>query len=513
MGVVYISSSAARSPIGMGIQYSTERFRFRRPSIVAFKEDKPNKISLVGPPEKLPLPIETPKKQQKKRGRGTKASKRVKAVSEEEASPCTLEVDYNEEAAKLENIFKLSPATDCSEDEDIDGTMRRRLLRRRKVGGHDGKLEKKTADNVVRNQAKKVKRLDLDKRIALNKEKKMDALLSLNNKKPMDENEKKLQLVREYTGFASFASLDWKTMKIPPVLPSSEQAWLFKLMQPMKALWKVQEDLQKKIGREPKYQELAEAMSINVNEVRKQLDNGRAARNKLITHNLRLVLFVINKYFQDFGDGLELVDLCLAGVQGLITAIDRFELKKSFRLSTYAVFWIRHAIMRYMTASHIFRVPFGLESLRLEIQKAKQELSLQLHRPPTENEIIEKLGISPERYRRAMRASMPVYSLNAKHLITQEELIDGISDDNGGDNRRQRALLRLALDDVLDSLKPKESMVIRQRFGLDGKGNRSLGEIAGNLNISREMVRKHEMKAMMKLKHPTRMDYLRRYLV
>lgn len=65
----------------------------------------------------------------------------------------------------------------------------------------------------------------------------------------------------------------------------------------------------------------------------------------------------------------------------------------------------------------------------------------------------------------------------------------------------------------LDSLKPKESLVIRQRYGLDGKGDRTLGEIGGNLNISREMVRKHEVKAFMKLKHPTRVDYLRRYIL
>jgi RNA polymerase sigma factor len=64
----------------------------------------------------------------------------------------------------------------------------------------------------------------------------------------------------------------------------------------------------------------------------------------------------------------------------------------------------------------------------------------------------------------------------------------------------------------LDSLKPKESIVIRQRYGLDGKGERSLAEVAGNLKISREMVRKHELKAFMKLKHPTRLDYLRKHL-
>nr|AKC88747.1 sigma factor [Monsonia marlothii] len=514
MGVVSVSSTATRSPLGMNITLSNARFRIKRLSAVAFKEDRHDKIALVAPHEKIPLPIETPKKQQKRRGRPTKTSKRVKAVSVDEASPCTSEVDYNEAAAKLENIYKLSPATDSSENEDLNGTMRT-MEKRRKVNGDDSKSGKPSIDTVVRNRVKKIKRLDLNKRIELkrNREARVDALLIQGNNNSKDEIEDINKLLREYTAPTYFVSLDWKKTKMPPVLSSSENAWLFKLMQPMKALWKVQEDLQKKIGREPKYQELAEAMNMNVTEVRKQLDIGQAARNKLITHNLRLVLFVINKYFQDFGDGLELEDLCLAGVQGLITAIDRFEPKKSFRLSTYAVFWIRHAIMRYMTASHFFRVPFGLESLRLEIQKAKQELSLQLHRPPTENEIIEKIGISPERYRRAMRASMPVYSLNAKHPTTQEELIGGISDDDGGDNRRQHALLRLALDDVLDSLKPKESMVIRQRFGLDGKGNRSLGEIAGNLNISREMVRKHEMKAMMKLKHPTRMDYLRRYLV
>lgn len=65
----------------------------------------------------------------------------------------------------------------------------------------------------------------------------------------------------------------------------------------------------------------------------------------------------------------------------------------------------------------------------------------------------------------------------------------------------------------LDSLKPKESLVVRQRYGLDGKGDRTLSEIAGNLNISREMVRKHEVKALMKLKHPTRVDYLQRHVV
>lgn len=83
----------------------------------------------------------------------------------------------------------------------------------------------------------------------------------------------------------------------------------------------------------------------------------------LSQHNLRLVLFVINKYFQDFANGPKFQDLCQAGVKGLITAIDRFEPQRRFRLSTYGLFWIRHAIIRSMTVSSFTRVSFGLESV------------------------------------------------------------------------------------------------------------------------------------------------------
>lgn len=82
-------------------------------------------------------------------------------------------------------------------------------------------------------------------------------------------------------------------------------------------------------------------------------------------HNLRLVLFVMNKYFQDFANGPRFQDLCQAGVKGLMTAIDRFEPRRKFRLSTYGLFWIRHTIVRSMTLSSFTKVSFGLESVSL----------------------------------------------------------------------------------------------------------------------------------------------------
>ncbi|KAK7320875.1 hypothetical protein VNO77_30769 [Canavalia gladiata] len=512
MGAVTVSTSAARTPLGLNAKFTNHQHTRKRHFIVAFKGNKSNNIALVSPQEKIPLPVETTKTHQKRKRKTNESLKKVRAVSTDETS-LTLDVDYNEAAAKLENIYKQSPLSDACNAEGIDRKIKRLTWRRRKVGG--GEDEKKNDDNVVRNQNKRVKRLSLDKRISLKKNIKGDAIVPTQKKGNVKNRIEKIdELIREYSAATDLVSMDWKKMKIPPVLPSSEHAWLFKLLQPMKALLRVKKDLQE-IGKDTTDGELADATNLNMVQVRKAKEIGRAARNKLIKHNLRLVLFVINKYFRDFASGPRFQDLCQAGVKGLISAIDRFEPKRRLQLSTYSLFWIRHSIVRSLTLSNLTRVPFGLEKIRAEIQRAKLELTFKLHRSPTEEEIVGRVGISPERYHEVMKASRPILSLHSRHLITQEEFINGISDVDGvnGDNRTQLAVLRLALDDVLDSLKPKESLVIRQKYGLDGKGDRTLGEIAGNLNISREMVRKHEVKALMKLKHPARLNYLRRYVV
>ncbi|KAJ4877551.1 hypothetical protein Rs2_42569 [Raphanus sativus] len=514
MGVVFISSSAARSPLGLSTDLLTHRSSLKKlPSIVAFKaDDSTSNSSLIVPPEQV---LE---KQKEKRVVVTR--RKPKAPNQNLAPSCPLGVDYNEAAARLESIYKLSPPATTLEEDGIDGGgSKGKVSRRRKRKESGGGVEEKKVVVIRSNGGKKEKRLDLDKRIALKRNvQEKQVIVSAHKKvtkRQQEEEEKMKRLVRDYSASNDVVSLDWKKMKIPPVLSSSEHVWLFKLMQPMKALLQVKDELQQSLGREPREAEIAGEINMSVAEVKMKIKVGKAARNKLIKHNLRLVLFVMNKYFQDFTNGPKFQDLCQAGMRGLITAIDRFEPKRKFRLSTYGLFWIRHAIIRSMTTSNFTRVPFGLESVRVEIYKAKMELLFELGRLPTEEEVVERLKISPERYREVLRAANPVYSLNSKHSVTQEEFINGITDVDGvgADDRRQPALLRLALDDVLDSLKPKESLVIRQRYGLDGKGDRTLGEIAGNLNISREMVRKHEVKALMKLKHQARVDYLRQYII
>ncbi|CAN1267642.1 RNA polymerase sigma factor sigE, chloroplastic/mitochondrial [Linum perenne] len=479
MGVVTVSSSASRTPVGITARISSNGSSSsssssspsspsRRSVIVKFKTDKLDHTasSLV------------------KKGRPRKVNG---------APTLDLDHDYNEAAAKLETLYKLSPPSPPDVDEEEEVGTRKRKTR-------DGS---KTGRIVVRNPEKKSKRLTLDGRVALKK----------NNVVKDDECRKIEELGTQYSGSTSLGSLDWKKMKIPPVLTSSEHTWLFNLMQPMKAVMQLKDELQEAMGKEPSDRQLAEAANSTVYEIRRQLQIGEAARNKLIKHNLRLVLFVINKYFSDFSNSSRFPDLCQAGAQGLITAIDRFEPKRKVKLSTYALFWIRHSIIRSMTLSSFIHVPFGLESIRADIQKKRLHLLVELQREPTDEEIVERVGISMERYREVIRAGRPVRSLHSRNPVTQVELINELEDMNGDENRRRPDLLRLALDDVLDSLKPKESLVIRQRFGLDGKGDRSLSEVAANLNISREMVRKHEVKALMKLRHPTRVKYLRQYIV
>ncbi|KAJ3670922.1 hypothetical protein LUZ60_008348 [Juncus effusus] len=428
---------------------------------------------------------------------GGKQAKRVKAVAQDTSVSSTADalpdLNYDEVAETLENIFKSSPAAEVLDLERENEEKEEEQNGDLNLGGM----------RLVRGKRRKMRRMSVEKRVELKKAR---------DEERMKEDSFEDQLLMESTtnlGNGNVNSLDWKRMKIPPVLKLAEHTKLFKLMQPMKAINEMKEKMQSDMQREPKDAEIAAKMNMNMRQLRRHIDVGQAARNKLIKHNLRLVLYVMNKYFAEYASSEKFDDMCQAGVKGLITAIDRFQTKKGFRLSTYGLFWIRHSIIRSMTTSSFMQYPFAFESAKHLIQKARLNLLLELGRPPTDDEIAKRVKMSKERYHDVLKASRPIYSLNAKHPVTQEELIDMLSEDRCN---KEPAVLRLALDDVLDSLKPKESIVIRQRFGLDGKGERSLSEIAGNLNISKEMVRKHELKAFMKLRHPTRLDYLRKFL-
>ncbi|GLJ36992.1 hypothetical protein SUGI_0749290 [Cryptomeria japonica] len=369
----------------------------------------------------------------------------------------------------------------------------------------------------ARSTKERKKRLSLGLRIASTKAK-LDRMLgkdqtaSQRNKKVNITNgdpdfwcEEVDALIKSYS--ISPMHLNWNRLQVRELLSPSEHIWLAKLMKPMKFYIQTKGSLKKVFRREPREQEIAAALKIPLRTFKRHIEAGRAARNKLIQHNLRLVLFEIYKYNIN-GSRLGFEDACLEGTKGLMIGVDRFEPEKGFRLSTYAMYWIRHAILRAMTLSNIVHIPFVISGLKLERQRTILDLLLKLGRAPTAEEIRAQMGLDRERYNdvvRACKKSLSYDDCDRDNSVPYQH-------NESYSTIKPQALLRLGLDDVLDSLKPKESLVIRQRFGLDGRGKRSLGEIARNLNISREMVRKHEVKAMLKLKHPSRVEYIRGYL-
>eukprot|EP01018_Ginkgo_biloba_P004565 Gb_40730 [translate_table: standard] len=546
------------------------------PVKVEHGKDK-NRTPMLAASEPLPLLNSSVEKHQRFLSRIRKTqeiSSRLQASALKKASTCTIpagDLDYSEAAATLENIYNDSPASVSGSDLDLSdkpekiqtkrksnksfslhsindektpkfstsgeisasikpkrlqkSTTEKKFKRTPKADviqvGHSGKPA-----NVVVNFGKCKKRLNLDTRIALRKRKlekiqSKDRLRSPRKKKVKisDEDpdfwcEEVDELLKTCMVSMDLMSLDWNRLTIRRILSPAEQFWLSKLMQPMKSHIQTKKTLKNILGRDATEEEIATASKTDVTTVKRQMDVGRAARNKLIQHNLRLVLFEVYKYNIE-GTGLGFHDACQEGANGLMIAVDKFEPKKGFRLSTYALYWIRHAIMRAITLSNFRRTPFIFSKIKLDIQRATLDLLLKVGRSPTHEEIRAQVGLEKQRYYDVIRTSKKILSLNKRHRVTEEEFIDSIPDQRKGENKalRPQTLLRLGLDDVLDSLKPKESLVIRQRFGLDGKGERSLGEIARNLNISREMVRKHEVKGLMKLKHPSRVEYLRSYLV
>ncbi|KAL0299653.1 UNVERIFIED_CONTAM: RNA polymerase sigma factor sigE, chloroplastic/mitochondrial [Sesamum radiatum] len=171
MGVVAVSSSAAQTPVRLKARCLTRVSSLKmRVKILSFKDDRSKNTSLVGPRESPALTLEATKENGKS---VRKVKKRVSAVSKNEASPSTLELDYSEAAAKLEKIYKRSPATFVS-DEEVDSQRLKRV-------GEGEETEKKTVENVVRSRSKMGKRLSLEKRIALKM--KEQGYLALSRKK------------------------------------------------------------------------------------------------------------------------------------------------------------------------------------------------------------------------------------------------------------------------------------------------------------------------------------------
>ena len=265
----------------------------------------------------------------------------------------------------------------------------------------------------------------------------------------------------------------------------------------------------KEIGRIPLLSTEEEA------EVSLAVENGDdSARNKLAESNLRLVVSIAKRYV---GRGLLFLDLIQEGNIGLMKAVEKFDYGKGYKFSTYATWWIRQAITRALAdQARTIRVPVHMVETINKMARIQRQMTLELNREPTEEEIAKKMGISVEKVREVMKISQDPVSLETP--IGEEDdshLGDFVPDERtmSPEDYATNEILKEEINDVLSTLQPREQQVLELRFGLIDGTCYTLEEVGKRFNVTRERIRQIEAKALRKLRHPSRAKKLRDFMV
>ncbi len=264
------------------------------------------------------------------------------------------------------------------------------------------------------------------------------------------------------------------------------------------------------------YKRIEMEVGIKVDELKKIWDSVSKAnrlvskaKNELITRNLRLVVNIAKNYVRR---GLPLSDLIQEGNIGLMKAVDKFKYEKGFKFSTYATWWIRQAITRALIdQTKTIRVPVHMMEFYNRVTKASRELTQDLGREPTNEEIAEKLDVPEKKVEEVFRAIQDPIALQTPVGDEDTELEDFIGDKNSPSpfNDAERGEASEYIQRVLRTLTSKEEKVIRMRFGIGVERDHTLEEVGRHLSITRERVRQIEAKALRKLKHPSRLKALK----